>query len=426
LKAKCKRLLVWSFDLAFSVALLLLTPLIRLLARHRAARRQFRSLWGTTPILTLPLLSRVDHLLGFQSDSLVFETYYITQSFRYNVQPHLAALRRRAPWLLPLYYRLLFLWALFRYDVFHYFFDRGILEADGRLGVNRKELAWLRRSGKRLYLYAYGADVRTRSATEALGTYHCCLHCDAVGRHCLCDDREGQAKQARYRQSATAVVAMGDMTVYVPGARNLHYWPFDPAAVPLSGVTWDGKRPLKILHVPNHQWAKGSHYLRRALDRLREAGISFELLSLSRASNRRVLEVMQEADIVADQFLIGWHGYTALEAMACGKVVLCFIRDRSMLLRPDDCPIVNANPDNLERVLADLARSSPARLRELGLAGRRYVEQGYSPEAVAVRFAQLYLDTADFPPSVQGLIRARQAELAARLDQAPASWRQCA
>ncbi len=425
MKAHVKRLLLGSLDLVFSVSLLLLVPFLRLAGRRRAARWQLRSVWGTTPILTLPLLARVDELLGIRSDSLVFQTYYITQAFTFNLQQQVAGLRRFVPWLLPLYHRLLLLWALFRYDVFHFFFDRGLLEADGRIGLNRNELVWLRWAGKRLYLYAYGADVRTRSATEALGAYHCCLHCDAVGRHCLCDDREGMAKQARYQKSATALVAMGDMMKYVSGARNISYWPFDPAAVPVSPITWDGKRPLKVLHVPNHQWAKGSHYLFQALERLKEAGLSFELLSLSGVSNKRVLEVMQQADIVADQFLIGWHGYTALEAMACGKVVLCYIRDPSMLLGPQECPIVSANPDNLQRVLADLSVLDPSRLREMGLAGRRYVERYYSPDAVAVRLAQLYLDTANFPPAIQGHLRERQAVLAATLEQKPAV-RRCA
>ena len=42
-------------------------------------------------------------------------------------------------------------------------------ERDGRFGVSERELRWLRRFGKRVYLYAYGADVRTRKETEALG-----------------------------------------------------------------------------------------------------------------------------------------------------------------------------------------------------------------------------------------------------------------
>src|SRR5208282_3482608 len=95
-----------------------------------------------------------------------------------------------------------------------------------RGGIHPQELRWLRRAGKRVYLYAYGDDVRTRQTTEALGRYQCCLHCDRVGGHCLCNDDRGRANQEIYRQQATALIAMVDMMAYVPGARNLYYWPF--------------------------------------------------------------------------------------------------------------------------------------------------------------------------------------------------------
>jgi len=408
-----KQWIKYSLDRLVDGLLLCLLPFIRWTAARRFQRGTLATLWGTTPILTLPLLSRSDRVLGLHSETLVFDVYYITQSFDRILKGRVAALRKVSPWLLPFYYRALLLWSLFRYDVFHFFFDRGLLECAGRTGVNPQELRWLRWAGKRVYLYAYGADVRTRAATEALGRYHCCLHCDRVGEHCLCNDDEGRANQEIYRRQATALVAMGDMLAYVPGARNLFYWPFDPQRVPLAGVHWDGKRPLRILHVPNHEWAKGSRYLYAALEALQERGVVFELVTLTRASNSRVLEVMQEVDIVADQFLIGWHGYTALEALACGKIVLCAIRAREMLLEPDLCPIVSAAPDTLEEVLAGLARRAPAELAALGLAGRRYVERCYAPEAVAQRLGRLYLETGAFPAPVEHTLRASLARLGA-------------
>ena len=71
-------------------------------------------------------------------------------------------LARRSPFLIPIFRRLVFAWTLIRFDVFHFFYDEGIIEREGRFGVSTHEMKWLRRHGKRLYLYAYGADVRTR------------------------------------------------------------------------------------------------------------------------------------------------------------------------------------------------------------------------------------------------------------------------
>src|SRR5690349_6618303 len=49
-------------------------PIAARLSRWRARRGRVRSLWGATPILTLPLLARADRLLGVQSKSFVYQT----------------------------------------------------------------------------------------------------------------------------------------------------------------------------------------------------------------------------------------------------------------------------------------------------------------------------------------------------------------
>ena len=45
---------------------------------RRLAAGRGRTLWGITPILTLPLKSRCDQALGFKSETLVFTTYFIS------------------------------------------------------------------------------------------------------------------------------------------------------------------------------------------------------------------------------------------------------------------------------------------------------------------------------------------------------------
>jgi hypothetical protein len=384
-----------------------LGPVVRLMSHWRQKRGRPASLWGTTPILTLSKLAAADRLLGFSSQSLVFTTYYITSAFDYVLKGQINFLERKAPLYLRCYYLLVFLWALLRYDVFHFFFDRGILEGDDRFGVNRHELNWLRRLGKRVYLYAYGGDVRTRKKTMSLGKFNVCMHCDQVNVNCICDDEEGARKQAVYQQYATATIAMGDMMAYVPNARNLNYWPFDVASAPYVGVQWDGRRPLKIVHVPNHAWAKGTHYLQQVIERLGRQGVPFDYVQISKKPNAEILRLIGEADIVADQFIAGWHGYTALEAMALGKIVLCFIREDNMLLAPAECPIISADPDSLADVLTRLAHASPQKLQEQGAAGRAYVERHFSVPAVALRLGKLYLDTGKFSPEVSAMLHAR-------------------
>jgi glycosyltransferase involved in cell wall biosynthesis len=193
---------------------------------------------------------------------------------------------------------------------------------------------------------------------------------------------------------------MGDMMQYVPGAKNIHYWPIDIDKIPFIGSNYDGKRPLKILHVPNHEWAKGTKYLRETLERLAANGFEFEYIQVLGKPNTEILRLMGEADIIADQFLIGWLGYTAIEAMAMGKIVLCYIRERKMLLGEDECPIISTNPDNLESVLSDIMSWEISKFEEQGIRARSYVEKYYSLSAVALRMADMYTQTAEFPSRI--------------------------
>jgi len=368
------------------------------------------TLWGVTPILTLPLLAQADRELGLSSKTICYLTYHITRGFDIKLESSVDFIAKYAPFLLPVYYRLVFLRSLHRFDIFHYFFDQGLLERDGRFGVSVEELDLLQKAGKRVYLYAYGADVRTRPETEALGEFNCCTNCISPMVNCICDSTENATRMAIYRDKCTALVSMGDMTAYVPSAKNLWYWPVDIERYNNVGVSWDGKRPLRILHAPNHSWAKGSELLVTAIDALQEEGVPIELISVSGVSNEKVMEMIAECDVVADQFLIGWHGYTALEAMARGKIAMAYVRDRSMLLAPDECPLINVHPEQIKEELKKLVDSSPERLRELGIKGNRYVDHHYSVDSVGKRLFGLYEETADLPPPVLKRMRSHSTQ----------------
>ena len=163
----------------------------RLTARRMAAGRP-QTMWGITPIVTLPLKARCDEALGFRSESVVFETYYITRNFTWNLRP-LARAFNAWPSASRSGYRFLLGLALLRYDVFHTFADRGIMPPMWRsFGADPDELAALKAAHKRLYVFAYGADVRTRDATLELGRWNFCVDCDDPGRYCVCDASRGR------------------------------------------------------------------------------------------------------------------------------------------------------------------------------------------------------------------------------------------
>ncbi|HEV3262031.1 MAG TPA: hypothetical protein VG013_34590 [Gemmataceae bacterium] len=365
----------------------------RILRRVPAAARNRpvkRSLWAGTPLLTLPVKARAERLLGVRADTLVYNTYFITDAFDYNLQRwmRIPVLNRLAPYVV-------LLWACLRYQRFHFFCDHGLLQHTGT-GFNPAELRFLHTLGKELFFWTYGADVRTQERTRILGEFNCCLECPNPGRACICNDKAGQENMARLHEYATAVFAMGDMLEYTPGSRNdLFYWPLDLLAdqgrrylprYPPAGAT----APVRVVHAPNHRRFKGTRYLLAAVDRLRRQGLPVELRLVEGVPNREALEVYRTADVIFDQCLIGFHGYFALEAMAMGKPVMAYIRDPARyLLHPEECPLINTPADRVEAVLRELVTDRPL-LHRLGRQGRQYVEKYFSVTAFAERLQTAY------------------------------------
>ena len=229
------------------------------------------------------------------------------------------------------------------------------------------------------------------------------------GRYCICNDAEANENMKNCLAAATALIAMGDMRSYVPNSINLHYWPLDLSnRKPAISFPHQG-RPLRVAHAPNYPQFKGTAYLEAAINRLQSEGKKIELIRVHGVSNERVLEIFASADLVADQFVSGFHGYTTLEAMSLGKCVLCYVRSSEMMVDPGLSPIINVNPDNLYDVLKACVDG------EIDLAAfirsRRYVERYYSLEAVAIRLGRLYIATGSLPPNVARIVEGRLKEL---------------
>ena len=132
-------------------------------------------------------------------------------------------------------------------------------------------------------------------------------------------------------------------------------------------------------------------------------------------TNDEARAVFARADIVADQFLLGAYALFAIEAMALGKPVLCYLNDRFRPLHPewDECPIVNADPDTLTDELRNLALD-PARRASWARAARGTSARYHSLEAVGARKRHPQEDLRRAELS-SGWYPARSRALAARL-----------
>ncbi|WP_050403600.1 glycosyltransferase [Bradyrhizobium embrapense] len=392
-----------------------LTADCRVLAEQRLLKGEMNSLWGVTPIVNLRECVAADRALGSNAHSLVFTTYHISSNFDFvcsEVQARLVA-ERGEDWFL--FRWLMLIWALVNFDIFHLYNDRGIIEPAGgygsrRFGIAVREMEIYRRAGKRLYTYAYGADHRTREKTLALGKWNFCSECPDPGVYCVCDDAGGAAMLKVIREYSTAVVAHGLAMKLIPGARNVPYLTVDVSKFSprRSWSQSDGK--LVVGHFPNHGYFKGTKYLEGAIQALQTDGHAVELLLLSGKPHHEILEAMQKIDILVDQLISGSFGLTAVEAMASGCPVVCYLHDGVAVADRESCPVIEANPDTIKDVLHQLI-SDRTRLSKAGAAGPEYVRKNYSVEALGTHLADLYLETADLPKALNARLAERAKSL---------------
>jgi glycosyltransferase involved in cell wall biosynthesis len=360
------------------LAYAVLAPFARLLARRK---ERPSTLWGTTPIANLRNSVLADRLRGYESASLVYRVYRPSDraAFDHVWEPlgNVPGLRQLAPYAA-------FLWAGLRFDVFCFYFDGGLL---AETPFWRVELPLLRLAGKRIVVWPYGGDARLPSLVRARGGWN--AYTDVPPGAEDRDESQVRARLDAFDRWADVVLGCADILEELPRLDGVLPYPFDegrwqPAEAPDEGI-------VRVVHAPNHPHYKGTRYLEDAVRALREEGLPVDLVLVEGKPNEEARREYERADVVADQFLLGAYALFAIEGMALGKPVLCYLNPRFAPQHPEwqRCPIVNANPDTLQDELRRLVTDASLR-RELGARGPAYVRDVHSLEAVGARLDEIY------------------------------------
>lgn len=152
---------------------------------------------------------------------------------------------------------------------------------------------------------------------------------------------------------------------------------------------------VRVLHSPNHRGFKGTEYLMQVVDELKKEGLQIELILLEKVPNTRVRELMQEVDILAEQFVATGYALSGIEGMASGLPVLAnldnevyttIFRRYSFL---NECPILSTTPETLKDNLR-LLITNPELRKELGELGRKYAEKYHSYEMAQYLFTHIF------------------------------------
>ena len=358
-----------------------------------------RALWGVTPIVMLNEFVHADRKCGYEAESLVFSTYYITSKFDHVLEKHTEEISGAGPELDRIFRWVCLIWVIMRYDVINLFNDRGIIEPAGGygsefFGIAIAEMDLYQEVGKMFYTHAYGADHRMREKTLASGMFNFCMDCPAPGTHCVCDDAGGKKMLAEIARRATVMFATGLAAEQIPGARNIYNLAVDtdrirPPAKPRNPCK-SASRSLRVGHFPNHGFFKGTRYLIAAIERLQKDGFAIELVQLSGLPQSEIINAMRDVDIVVDQLISGSFGLTGLEAMALAKPVICHLKDNVAIAESENCPVIRANPETIAGELRAFANSRRNELWKIGLESRAYVLRNYSIDAFASRLASVH------------------------------------
>jgi len=329
-----------------------------------------------------PLINNIYHKLalqsqGYRAETFVQEVYYITDKFDVRADLKFRFLYMR------MFY--LFFHALVSYRILYFYFNGGPL---GNTVLLWRVEPWLyRTAGIKTVVMPYGGDIQDM------------LRCPNLAfRAVIAKDYDGhRRKRTRiirqidlWTLHADHIIAGCDWVDY------LYYW--DTLTIShfcidthewkpsVSQAQGDLSRPLRILHAPNHRSVKGTAQFIRAVEELQKEGVAVELMVIEKMPNDQLREEMRRADVIADQLLIGWYAVFAIEGMALGKPVICYLRDdlidlyvASGLLVEGELPLINASPASIKQVIKNLAMNR-SRLEETGKLSREFVVKHHSIE----------------------------------------------
>lgn len=258
--------------------------------------------------------------------------------------------------------------AFFRFNVFHFHAFRSLLPFNLDLFV-------LKLFRKRIFMEFHGSELRMRNIIDGSP-----LH-----------NRKKVSRLKRVLGTANAIILHdAELRPYI-GTNQVPvlYLPLrldisrfqprypDPA----------NQQPL-IVHAPTNPELKGTRHILAAIEKLAtKHDFNFQLIR--GLSQDEAIRIYQEADIIVDQLLGGTYGVFAVEGMALGKPVICFVTDEMKEVFPEELPVISADRDTIEEAIEKLLLDGTYR-NEIGMQGRSYAENYHNHLEIAKLLERIY------------------------------------
>lgn len=263
--------------------------------------------------------------------------------------------------------------------------------------VGLRDLPLLHRAGKRIVVTYNGDDAR--QATGPVPEFHRQLAAAAgEGYYTYADDERKRRAIATFNRYAHRIYYVNpDLGTFLPErAEFMPYGHVDARSWPAPGVVGRDGPPV-VVHAPSHRGIKGTRFVVEAVEQLQAEGVELDFRLVEGLRHEEAVRAYEQADVLVDQLLVGWYGGIAVEFMALGKPVVCFVAEEwtdryapSELMA--ELPIVRADPESLAEVLHELLARPRIELAELGRRGREFVQRRHDPLQLAARLRDAYTE----------------------------------
>ncbi len=287
--------------------------------------------------------------------------------------------------------------ALRRYDVVHFNFGSSLFDRFGQgLAITRLMARWTeladvklaRRLGRIVAVTFQGSDARQGDYCRAHYPIHF-VHEPGFDLYSRKTDEHKRERIRAFDRYAHLIYAVNPdlLNVLPTRASFLPYAHVDPREwryreAGLSDVP-------HVIHAPTNRVGKGTRHILEAVNRLKSEGVPFRFTLVEGLPHAEARKIYESADMVVDQLLAGFYGGLAVELMAMGRPVICYLREEDMHFLPAamwrEMPVINASPKNIYEVLKHWLTAGRAKLRRQGELSRRYVERWHDPLKIAAR-----------------------------------------
>jgi len=272
----------------------------------------------------------------------------------------------------------------FKYNTFHFYYGTTLTRAHW-------DLPFYKLFRKKIVFHYLGNDVQLYK--DSTGENDITNMVGFLNKRDVAEYNNVIKKRLKYesKYSDLQIVCGPNLSEFVPGSIVL------PLAIDLNEFKYspmaERKQEFVIMHAPTDRASKGTSIILETIDQLIRDGFNIKKVLVENVPHKDLQERYKECDIFIDQILSGWYGTAAIEAMASGRAVVCFLRDEyyQYINYKDDIPIINSTPGSLYNVIKNLINNRD-RLPEIALKSREFVEKIHDVKKISNVLISYYGD----------------------------------